>query len=214
MNNILIAIPTMGQNDYRFTLSLASLIIPENSSVMAVPRVMIDTARNLFCQKFLEDKEKTHLFFLDDDMTFDSDILMRLLEHDVDIIGALAFKRVADYQPCVYQKNPEDNNYYPIIPKEMQEVDVIGTAGFLIKRNVIESMKNPWFETPYTEDGKHFSVDFNFCMKAKEAGFKIWCDPTIEMKHIGEAPLIGKQEFLQHVSKNFINKQKNDSLHK
>ncbi len=214
MNNILIAIPTMGFTDYRFTLSLASLIIPENSSVMAIPRVMIDTARNTFCEKFLENKGKTHLFFLDDDMWFDSDILIRLLEHDVDIIGAMAFKRVPDYQPCVYQKNQEDNNYYPILPKENQEVDVIGAAGLLIKRNVIESMKNPWFETPYDKEGRHFSVDFNFCMKAKEAGFKIWCDPTIEMKHIGEAPLIGKQEFLQYNYKKFINKQKNDTLHK
>jgi len=195
---ILVGVPTIGTNDYRFTLSLASLIIPDSSSILAIPRVMIDTSRNMCCEKLLEG-DATHLLFIDDDMTFDPYLLSNMLEHDVDIIGALAFKRREKYEPCVYNKK-EDGLYYPILPQIFQEVDVVGTGGMLIKREVIEKLKNPWFETYYDKQGTHWSVDFSFCIKAKKAGFKIWVDPKIEMKHIGDAPLIGKSDFLKYIS--------------
>jgi GT2 family glycosyltransferase len=195
--NILVGIPTIGLNDYRFTLSLASLIIPENSTLMAIPRVMIDTARNMFCEKLLSMPEKTHLLMIDDDMTFEPDMLVRMLDRDVDIIGALAFKRRADYQPCVYQKK-EDDNYYPILPQNFTEVDVVGTGAMLIKREVIEKMKSPLFTTYYDKKGNHFSVDFSFCIKAKKAGFKIFVDPEIEAGHIGDGDVITKNTFIKY----------------
>jgi len=201
MNNILIGLPTTGLNDYRFTLSLASLIIPENSTLMAIPRVMIDTARNMFCEKILSMPEKTHLLMIDDDMTFEPDMLLRMLNHDVDIIGALAFKRAGDFQPCVYQKK-DDGNHYPILPQKFTEVDVVGTGAILIKREVIEGMKNPYFTTTYDDKGQHFSVDFNFCIAAKKTGFKIFVDPEIEAGHIGDGEVITKNTFLKYYNDN------------
>ena len=201
MNNILIGLPTTGLNDYRFTLSLASLIIPENSTLMAIPRVMIDTARNMFCEKLLAMPEKTHLLMIDDDMTFEPDMLLRMLDHDVDIIGALAFKRRADFQPCVYQKK-DDGNHYPIFPQKFTEVDVVGTGAILIKREVIEGMKYPYFTTTYDDKGQHFSVDFNFCIAATKAGFKIFVDPQIECGHIGDGEVITKNTFIKHYNDN------------
>lgn len=47
----------------------------------------------------------------------------------------------------------------------------------------------------------HWSVDFNFCRKAKESGYKIYCDPGIEIGHIGDAPVKGKKDFLEIVKK-------------
>jgi len=199
--NILIGLPTNGLNDYRFTLSLASLIIPENSTLMAIPRVMIDTARNMFCEKLLTMPEKTHLLMIDDDMTFEPDMLLRMLDHDVDIIGALAFKRRADYQPCVYQKK-EDGNHYPIFPQKFTEVDAIGTGAILIKREVIEKIKNPWFETFYDKKGQHFSVDFDFSIKSKKTGFKIFVDPEIQCGHIGDGEVITKNTFIKYHNDN------------
>ena len=199
--NILIGLPTNGFNDYRFTLSLASLIIPENSTLMAIPRVMIDTARNMFCEKLLTMPEKTHLLMIDDDMTFEPDMLLRMLDRDVDIIGALAFKRAGDFQPCVYKKR-DDGNFYPTFPKEFKEVDAIGTGAILIKKEVIEKLKYPFFETGFDDEGQHWSVDMDFSKKATKAGFKIWVDPQIECGHIGNSEVITKNSFIKYYNDN------------
>lgn len=58
------------------------------------------------------------------------------------------------------------------------------------------------------ENIQHFSVDFDFCIKAKEAGFKIFIDPDAEMKHIGDAPLIGKYDFLRCIKEEHDTKNK------
>lgn len=198
---ILVGIPTMGTNDYRFTLSLASLALPENTTLMVSPRAMIDTSRNLICEKFLSDITYTHLLMIDDDHTFESDLALRLLSHDVDIVGALAFKRRLDFQPCVYKKNKENKLYQPILPQVFQEVDIVGTGAILIKREVIKKMKFPWFWTDYDEDGTHWSVDFRFCQKAKKAGFKIFVDSDVKIGHIGNSEIINQDTFLNNIKK-------------
>jgi predicted O-methyltransferase YrrM len=35
-------------------------------------------------------------------------------------------------------------------------------------------------------NGNDIGEDLAFCIRAKKAGFKIWCDPTIPLNHIGE----------------------------
>ncbi len=200
----MIGIPTMGMVDYRFASCMVSLSVPSMTTVMWSPRAMIDTSRNLICEKTLENPNITHLCMIDDDMTFDSDALAKLLAHDVDICGVLAFKRRPDYQPCVYRKK-EDGNHYPILPEVFQEVDVVGTGMILIKIEVLKKLKFPWFTTFYDEKGVHWSVDFVFCKNAKKAGFRIFVDPSTEIGHLGDAPVITKDNFLTFV------KQQNES---
>ena len=160
---------------------------------------MIDTARNLIATKALEDVSTEYILMIDDDMTFDHDFLMKLISHDVDIVAGLAFKRTPDYHPCVYKAKPGTNEYIPILPNVFQEVDIVGTGGILIKRKVFEALKYPYFETWFDKENadKHYSVDFDFCIKAKNAGFKIFVDPEALMGHIGEAPIITKETFLE-----------------
>ena len=199
---IAICIPTTGLTHWRFTADLMSLTLPCSTRVIWQVRTMIDTARNLLVKKALEDVTVSHILMIDDDMTFSQDFLIRLLSHDVDIVGGLAFKRTPDYHPCVYKKQPT-NEYFPVMPNVFQEIDVVGTGGILIKREVFEKLKYPYFETWYDETNPdlHYSVDFDFCMKAKLAGFKLFVDPEALMGHIGESPIITKDTFLAHMKK-------------
>lgn len=199
---IAICIPTSGLVHWRFAADLMALQLPYSARVIWQVRTMIDTARNMLVQKALEDVTTTHLLMIDDDMTFKHDFLMNLLSHDVDIVGGLAFKRTADYQPCVYLKRKGTEDHFPILPQVFQEVDAIGTGGILIKREVFEKIPYPYFETWYNKNNpeQHFSVDFDFCIKAKKTGFKIFVDPSSEMGHIGETPIITKETFLKHAS--------------
>ena len=203
---LVIGIPTSGHLDWRFASSLMALqLIPETRVIWMV-RTMIDSARNNLVQEALKDPSYTHLLMIDDDMTFDSDFVLKLLEQDVDIVAGLAFKRRQDFQPCVYKKDSKNEKYFPILPNVFQEVDIVGTGGILINMEVLKKLKYPWFETFYDKEGQHWSVDFDFCIKAKKEGFKIFVDPAAEMGHIGDSPVIKKEDFI-----NYIKQQKNES---
>ena len=197
--SIVIGIPTVGNVHWRFAADLMGLQLPMSAIALWQVRTMIDTARNKLVEKMLENKNATHLFMIDDDMTFKSDLLMRLISHDVDIVGALAFKRTPNYEPCVYKLKEGTEDHFPIFPAKYTEVDAIGTGGILIKREVFEKLDNPWFETWYAKDGtdKHWGVDFDFCLKAKTAGYKIYVDPEADMGHIGEAIIVDKEVYMK-----------------
>lgn len=197
---LVIGIPTTGQVAWQFASSLMALQLLPDTRVIWMVKTMIDTARNNLVQEAMKDSSYTHLLMIDDDMTFEPDFAFKLLEHDVDIVGGLAFKRRPDYQPCVYRKNQENKLYFPILPKVFQEVDTIGTGGILINMNVLRKVKYPWFETFYDEQGKHWSVDFDFCIKAKKENFKIFVDPTAEMGHVGDSPVIKKEDFYKYIT--------------
>ena len=77
--------------------------------------------------------------------------------------------------------------------KEPFEVHAAGFGCVLIHRSVFEMMERPWFQFIKGT----CSEDFYFFVKAQELGFKLWAVPTIDLWHIGDAPLIGKKEFLE-----------------
>ena len=205
-SELAIGIPTLGTIDYRVASSLMTLGIPENTKVIWLPRVMIDFARNRIAKKAIEDNECEYILMLDDDMTFPPDTYFRLKEHGKDITGVLAYKRRGNYSPCVYAKR--DNDYFPIIPNKFCEVDAIGSSVLLIKTEVFKKIKYPWFETYFDKDGKHWSVDMDFSKKAQKVGLKIYCDPTIEIGHIGDPQVITQLDFFEQIKK--IKGEKND----
>lgn len=203
-NKLVIGIPTTNHLSWQFASSLMGLQLTPETRVIWQVRSMIDHARNNLVEEALKKPEYTHLLFIDDDHIFESDLALKLLARDVDIVGALAFKRRPEYEPCVYRQK-EDGKYYPILPQSFQEVDIVGTGAMLIKMEVLKKLKFPYFETTYDKDGRHWSVDFDFCKKAKKAGFKIFVDPEVEIKHIGDPEIVDKTTFMQHNAKYFKN---------
>lgn len=134
----------------------------------------------------------THLLNIDSDMTFPPDSIQRLLAHDKDIVGVNYRQRGnhTDQDFAVstvkfpgkgseYRRvNPED------FPKELFECAAVGLGLTLINMKVFDKLPFPWFRT--TEDKNlHSTEDIVFCKDAREAGFEVWCDPTIRMGHVG-----------------------------
>ena len=69
----------------------------------------------------------------------------------------------------------------------------IHMACTLIKREVLEVVAennkeepNPWFGS----QASVFGEDVIFCRRAREAGFDVWCDPTVKCNHIGDSMII------------------------
>lgn len=69
--------------------------------------------------------------------------------------------------------NMEDGSHRaPIV-----QIDRIGTGCVLIRRDVLEAIKQPCFEFLKRADGStRQGEDYNFCDKVRAAGFTIWAD--------------------------------------
>ena len=125
-----------------------------------------------------------YVMFIDDDMVFPPWGVNKLWEQDKDIIGGLYFSKYPPFTPHI--REYADKKLIPIedYPKEETfEVGAIATGFMLVRREVFKGIEEPWFD--YHFNDMNTSDDFHFCMKAKDAGYKIFCDPTIELRHVG-----------------------------
>ncbi len=117
----------------------------------------------------------THLLFVDTDMSFGPDAVDKLLADNKDIIGVHYNCRSLPLQTTL-RGVKEDKN--------LTQCEAAGTGLMLINLDVFKRIPEPWFFFKVVE-GEHFGEDYNFCEKAKEAGYPIWADLSIAVKHEG-----------------------------
>jgi len=149
-------------------------------------------ARNKISSIALE-RKADYLLFIDDDMVFEPDALIKLLDNKKDITGALTFLRREPHEPSIYTKNSDGETYDPVImwkPNSLIDIDALGMAFTLIKSDVFIKMKKiSQFRNQIYGFFTHFPLpgeDLNFCTRAKEIGFEIFCDTSVVAGHIVE----------------------------
>ena len=122
------------------------------------------------------------LWILGDDHDFGEDALMNLLAHDMDIVCPLNVMRAEHFGPLVFDEQGEQLEWNDLTAPGLMEVAACGNAGMLIKRHVLEEMKEPWFE--WGPDGSPYQgSDLAFCWKARQAGFKVHVDLNTVFGH-------------------------------
>jgi len=164
---------------------------------------LIPRGRNSLVAKFLAFEPKsTHLMFIDSDIGFEPEEIIKLMLADKDVSGGLYPKKALPVQYVV--------NKVPNSTKEGNLVEVanLGTGFMLIKREVIETLirakpelhyqdaigldpkydpyKYALFDTlidPVTKE--YLSEDYYFCKLWRDMGGKIWADLTIKLDHAG-----------------------------
>lgn len=149
----------------------------------------IASSRNRLAQMAI-DKGATHLLFVDYDMVFPPVTIRKLLDHDKDIVGAAYNYRNEPPKPPKSTAVPEgvEGTVDPAsLPKEPFKCESLGTGLLLIKTDVFKKMKQPFFMWGFNKQGElQYGEDTFFCQMAKRAGFDVWADPTLEVKHLGE----------------------------
>lgn len=158
----------------------------------------VDDARNDLVRAFLE-TEAEMLVFIDADVGFDSVDLVKLIQHDRDIVaGVYPLKQ----KPLEFPVRPIVGEIWS--DKDgLVEVEGVPTGFLKIKRLVLEllaaeseqfnarkdvpgRLKIPViFERAVIQNGR-WSGDYNFCRKARGLGYKIYVDPAMELIHAGE----------------------------
>lgn len=187
----MIAVPCMSQLSSDFARSLALLKKGEDCDVQFAVDSLIYVGRNCLSTLALKN-EAEYVLWLDSDMIFEPDLLERLqkdIETGKDIVTALYFNRRYPYSPVIYKKAGFDGKvpiceeYYDYPREELFTVEACGFGAVLMKTKVlcdIEKKYDNWF-APFIG----FGEDLSFCIRARECGYEIWCDPTIKPGHIG-----------------------------
>ncbi len=197
MKKVLIYIPTAtGQQSSYFTEGFFYLLSDcWNNKVKGYSfhpkfgmRANINDTRNIACEMAREGKAD-YILFLDDDMVvFDNDLFTNLIKHDKDFVVPLFFQKQRPHMPCIFSEHKHGSGvYYKHITdykKGLIEVDAAGFGCVLMKTEMLENMPEPFFEY---KGG--LGEDIYFCIKAKQAGYKLYCDTTLEVGHIS-APSI------------------------
>ncbi len=183
---VLIALPVADRMCVETVMSLLNFVHhpgPIDLMVNIVSTTVINFARNDLVETAIKQKAD-YLAFIDADQVFNADYVSRLIAHDKDIIGCPIVKRGVPYTINISMKQP--NGIYAAcshFPEDkLFEVDGIGMGFVVIKTKVFEKIEKPWFDF-----SQKLGEDLYFCGKAKEAGFKIWAEPRLEVGHVGSA---------------------------
>ena len=141
---------------------------------------LIKTAIKEGCEK---------LFFIDADMTVEPDVVNKLLALNKPVVGAAYNGRklplysnvkIADDNGVVIDVDAKD------IPKVPFQCFGVPTGCMLLDIATVQKIPQPWFDLTYFDDGSlNLGEDIYFCKKLGEAGIEVWCDPTVQIGHIG-----------------------------
>lgn len=187
----LIAVPCMDQVPAPFAQSLAMLQKTGECVLSMQMGSLIYTSRNNLAQMAIQ-MDVDYVFWLDSDMVFEPDILIRMMDtlqkNDYDILTGLYFRRVPPYTPVLFDKLDIRRNIcswseFHEIPAEPFEVGGCGFGCVLMKTDVfydVQSKHGNMF-APIANNGE----DIAFCWRARDCGFKIYCDPSVICGHVG-----------------------------
>lgn len=187
----LIAVPCMDTVATPFCYSLARLAKVGECTLVMKAGSLIYTSRNDLATLAIQN-EFDYVFWLDSDMQFKPDTFIRMMDtmqkHDLDILSGLYFRRVAPYSPVLFDKlemNGDicDFSEFEEIPKELFEVGGCGFGCVLMKTDVFFDVQTK-FGNMFAPMGNN-GEDVAFCIRARECGFKIWCDPSVICGHVG-----------------------------
>jgi hypothetical protein len=159
---------------------------PSTITVSTCQGTYIADQRNDLAQLAM-DQDMTHIMWLDSDMRFPKDTIMRLLARDVPIVGANHCTRVPPHQ-FIAHTAPD----YPIKTWDNSVgIEPAGWVGFgcvLTQVDVFRNIEYPWFSIRYSDSTNDFmGEDIAFCRQAILAGYEINVDHdlTKDVRHAG-----------------------------
>lgn len=188
----MIAVPCMDQVPAPFCQSLAQLQKVGECVLAMQSGSLIYTSRNSLATAAIQ-MEADYVFWLDSDMVFAPDTLIRMMDtlqkNKLDMLTGLYFRRVPPYTPVLFDmlnmRTPTvlDWSEFKSIPEGLFEVGGCGFGCVLMNTEIFLSVqaKHGNMFVPMGNNGE----DIAFCIRARDCGYKIMCDPSIICGHVG-----------------------------
>lgn len=188
----MIAIPCMDQVPAPFCQSLAQLQKVGECVLAMQSGSLVYTSRNSLATAAMQ-MDADYVFWLDSDMVFAPDTLIRMMDtlqkNKLDMLTGLYFRRVPPYTPVLFDmlnmRTPTvlDWSEFKSIPDGLFEVGGCGFGCVLMSTEIFLSVqaKHGNMFAPMGNNGE----DIAFCIRARDCGYKIMCDPSIICGHVG-----------------------------
>jgi hypothetical protein len=167
---------------------------------------VVSRARNMIAYEFMQ-SDCDNLMFIDADMTFDADDVIRLMCWNQDkAIVAGAYEARKEGKIYIVSLDGGNGVNGPQGKVTMDETGLVrayrvATGFMMIQRRVFDVLKDAhpewkhkdtnsdhtlysFFDFKVTPEG-YIGEDFLFCDRAREQGLDIWLDPTIKLGHMG-----------------------------
>ena len=203
----LIAIPCGETIHVDFVTSLSTLRIVGAADQYFLKGSLVYDARNRLAQKAVEDGYD-YILWLDSDMVFEPDLMQKLMA-DIkgrDMVCGIFFTRKPPYKPCVYSRVaytldlesgrtiPEADPFFDYPKDSIFEVEACGFGAVLMRTDLVKRiyLKKGLPFTPIIG----FGEDLSFCLSARDAGAKIFCDSRVKVGHIGSV-VINEEKFME-----------------
>lgn len=187
----IIAVPCMDQVPAPFCQSLAQLQRVGECTLVMKTGALIYTSRDNMATLAIT-KNYDYILWLDSDMVFKPDTLVRMMDtlqsNKFDILSGLYFRRVPPYSPVLFDRLEMDGNIckwseFKEIPDHIFEIGGCGFGCVLMDTGVFLDVQAKFGQmfAPIGSNGE----DVAFCMRARECGYKIYCDPSVLCGHVG-----------------------------
>ena len=189
---VFIAVPSMDTIPALFAQSLALLKRECDVQIGWEVGSLVYHARNNLARQALK-TDADWVLWLDSDMVFAPNTLIRMLkvcnDNDIDFLTAVCFRRKPPYTPCLFdrlEKVEKGASYTALlsVPDGLFQVGGCGFAGVLMRSDVLLSVQSR-FEGRMFDPIEGFGEDVSFCWRARQCGYDIWCDSSIEFGHVG-----------------------------
>lgn len=176
---------------YEFQFSLDAVGAPVGSKQLVIRSCDITQNFNDGVKQMVGD----WVWFLGDDHSFEPGLLIKLLNHHVDIVVPITPCKSAPFMPCMMH-GPEDYNevWHEDMPLyhwselsgtgllPLPKGDFIGQAGMLVRKNVLDTLGYPWFKCGQLDPGR-LQEDLDFCHRVQQAGFTVYVDQDTILDH-------------------------------
>lgn len=210
--SIMIALPCHGglvsEKTTMSLFNLGKLLVRNNISHGLFTQAnssLITIGRSKIANFFINNTEHEYLFFLDSDIGFNPEDVIKLLSHQVDIVSGAYPMKTIPIRYCIDIQQPEERF------GDLIKITGNGMGFVLIHRNVFLNMSRHFSELKYIpptndsnyppteaelnnsyhyfaehkENNSFMSEDKSFFHRARMLGYDVWLDTSIKLQHIG-----------------------------
>lgn len=187
-----------------------------------VDKVAWEASRNIVVKAFLMlDNDFDGIFWCDSDSVLPQNAIVDCAGPQQDIVTGVYHGRHPPFEPKIFMYKESTDSYFHITTwpetTSLFPVDAAGFGAIYTSRKALELTAQTKVvpklidhvtgeiqqmeETFWFKFGR-YSEDLSWCHQARAKGLTIWCNPNVQVGHLGEVQVVGPTNRKEFVEKN------------